>query len=181
MRGWKGGLVGGLLVAGATMGSATAQPTLVYTQPLTPQAIQAVQDRLRAAGGYAGRPDGIWGPDSQQALERFQQARGLQVTGQLNQATVATLGLTPGELLAADATTAPASATAPALSRVAVRNVQRRLRSAGYYRGTADGTWGAGTQQALERFQQARGLQVTGQMSAATATAMGMDPSNLER
>jgi peptidoglycan hydrolase-like protein with peptidoglycan-binding domain len=155
-------------------------------QPLSPAALMSVQERLRQMGAYAGRVDGVWGPDSQSALERFQQGRGLQVSGQLNQATAATLGLNPVELLAArpgPATSTDAAAlaaTSNTLSRGAVRNVQSRLRALCFYRGQVDGAWGAGTQTAIERFQQGRGLQPTGQINPATAQAMGLDPNNLE-
>jgi Putative peptidoglycan binding domain len=73
--------------------------TLTYTQPLAPPALQLVQQRLRQQGAYNGRIDGIWGPDSQAALGRFQQTHGLQVTGQLNQATIASLGIPAEQLL----------------------------------------------------------------------------------
>jgi peptidoglycan hydrolase-like protein with peptidoglycan-binding domain len=167
----------------ASLAVAQPAPGLSYVQPLGPAALMQVQERLRQAGAYPGRPDGVWGPDSQSALERFQQRNGLQVTGQLNQATAATLGLNAGDLL----TAAPGPASVPAadpapgpLSRSAVRNVQSRLRALGFYRGGVDGAWGAGTQAAIERFQQGRGLQPTGQLNPATAQAMGLDPNNLE-
>ena len=177
----------GLLLAGLLIaGSAAAQqaPSLMYSQPLAPAAVTQVQERLRQAGAYAGRADGVWGPDSQSALERFQQSRGLQVSGQLNQATAATLGLGPSELLAAGPTAGPAPGTPAALatdplSPAAVRNIQNRLRAMNFYRGPIDGAWGAGTQSAIERFQQGRGLQSTGQVNPATAAALGLDPNNL--
>ncbi|MBD0272493.1 MAG: peptidoglycan-binding protein [Acetobacteraceae bacterium] len=187
----SGAMLAGLLLAGpAVVPEALAQPAspgLVYSQPLSPAALMQVQERLRQVGAYNGRSDGIWGPDSQSALERFQQGRGLQVTGQLNQATAATLGLNPNELLAArpgapgtGVDAAPAVATSNTLSRAAVRNVQSRLRTLGFYRGQVDGAWGAGTQAAIERFQQGRGLQPTGQINPVTAQALGLDPNNLE-
>lgn len=173
----------------AAPAGAQQAPGLAYSQPLSPPALMQVQERLRQLGAYTGRADGVWGPYSQAALERFQQSRGLQVTGQLNQATAATLGVNPVELLAArpapGAATAGADAGAMAamsgpLSRNAVRNVQARLRALGFYRGGVDGMWGAGTQAALERFQQGRGLQATGQINPATAQALGLDPGNLD-
>ncbi len=152
---------------------------LLYTQALSPGATTMIQERLSQAGVYAGRADGLWGPDSQAALERFQASRSLQVTGSLNQATVATLGVTPVELLSARQMTAPAAASVPeTLSPGAVRNVQMRLRALGFYRGAPDGLWGAGTQTAIERFQQGRGLQPTGQVNPATVQALGLDPNN---
>jgi peptidoglycan hydrolase-like protein with peptidoglycan-binding domain len=185
----SGAILAGLLLASPVLvprASAQPAPGLTYMQPLSPAALMSVQERLRQMGAYAGRVDGVWGPDSQSALERFQQGRGLQVSGQLNQATAATLGLNPVELLAArpgPATSTDAAAlaaTSNTLSRGAVRNVQSRLRALGFYRGQVDGAWGAGTQTAIERFQQGRGLQPTGQINPATAQAMGLDPNNLE-
>lgn len=188
----SGTLLAGLLLASPALvpeaSAQPAQPGLVYSQPLSPAALMSVQDRLRQMGAYSGRVDGIWGPDSQAALERFQQGRGLQVSGQLNQATAVTLGLNPVELVAArqgavsgaGTDAAAMAATSNTLSRNAVRNVQSRLRTLGFYRGQVDGAWGAGTQAAIERFQQGRGLQSTGQINPATAQAMGLDPNNLE-
>ncbi|MBW8269944.1 peptidoglycan-binding domain-containing protein [Caldovatus aquaticus] len=167
---------------------AAAQPEsgLVSSQSLAPASVRLVQQRLREIGVYQGALDGVWGPDSQAALERFQQGRSLRVTGQLNQATVATLGLRPADLLAAGsgaaatgADAAPAAMAAP-LSAFAVRNVQARLRAMGFYRGPADGIWGPGTQAAVERFRQGRGLQANGQLNPETAQALGLDPNNLE-
>jgi N-acetylmuramoyl-L-alanine amidase len=178
-HGW---ILAGLLLAGQA--AAQQAPSLMYSQPLAPAAVTQVQERLRQAGVYSGRPDGVWGPDSQAALERFQQGRGLQVSGQLNQATAATLGISPSELLAAGPTAGPAPGTPAAmatdpLSPAAVRNIQGRLRAMNFYRGPVDGAWGAGTQSAIERFQQGRGLQATGQVNPATAAALGLDPNNL--
>lgn len=169
--------------------AAQTGPGLIYAQPLLPEAVMLVQDRLRQHGAYAGRVDGIWGPDSQAALERFQQSRGLQVTGQLNPATAATLGLRPVELVAArqaapgyaaGADAAPYAALSGPLSPAAVRNIQARLRALGFYRGPVDGIWGPQTQAAMERFQQGRGLQPSGQINPVTAQALGLDPNNLE-
>ena len=137
-------LLAGLLIAGSA--AAQQAPSLMYSQPLAPAAVTQVQERLRQAGAYTGHADGIWGPGSQAALERFQQSRGLQVSGQLNQATAATLGLGPSELLAAGPTAGPAPGTPAALatdplSPAAVRNIQTRLRATNFYaaRSTAPG------------------------------------------
>ncbi len=169
----------------ATPAFAQAPAVLLYSQALSSGATAMVQEKLIQAGVYSGRADGMWGPESQSALERFQQTRSLQVTGQLNQATAATLGVPPGELLSAR--TAPAPANSPAtsaavapdpVSPAVVRNVQHRLRALGFYRGGVDGLWGAGTQTAIERFQQGRGLQSTGQLNPTTVQALGLDPNN---
>lgn len=158
---------------------AQAPAPLSFVQPLTPSATTAVQERLREAGVYTGAPDGVWGPESQAALDRFQQARGLAVTGSINLATAQALGVGVPRLLP-PATVEPVAAASAPLSRRAVRNVQMRLRALGFTQSAADGVWGAGTQAALERFQRGRGLEASGQINPATAQALGLNPSNLE-
>ncbi|HME24897.1 MAG TPA: peptidoglycan-binding domain-containing protein [Acetobacteraceae bacterium] len=176
-------LIGSLGLSALTALPAAAQPNpppLAYVQPLPSAAVQTVQDRLRQTGVYTGRIDGIWGADSQASLERFQQAHQLQVTGQLNQATAATLGLDPGMLVATPATV-PAAPPPPAdhLLPASVRAVQARLGSLGFYSGAVDGVWGGATQVAIENFQRARGLLPDGQLGPATITAMGLAPEAL--
>lgn len=179
---------------------------LTYTQMLMPDAVRRVQDRLRAIGVYSGSIDGVWGSDSETALQQFQQNNGLQVTGQLNQATAATLGINPSDLLtapgslpsvpvatAAPAAPPPAPAPAPAtppaatpevhvpfaLSADSVRIVQSRLRQLGFYSGYVDGVWGAGTQSAMQAFERAQNLPVTNGLNQPTVTAMGIDPTSM--
>jgi peptidoglycan hydrolase-like protein with peptidoglycan-binding domain len=168
-------------LAVAWLGTAHAQSTqvpLAFVQPLSPAAVMQVQERLKQNGVYAGAVDGVWGTDSQTALERFQQGRGLSATASINQATATLLGLSPTALLAPSADPVP-TAGEP-LNAAAIRNVQQQLRVRGFYRGSADGIWGPGTQDAVMRFQQGQGLQATGQINPATAQALGLDASNLQ-
>ena len=167
------------LLAGVGLAAQAQQlpPQLTYVQPLSRSAVQTVQDRLRQAGDYTGRVDGVWGPDSVVALQRYQQTHGLQVTGQLNQATAATMGLSVDALLgtpAPAAEAAPPVAPAPvAVGQDQVRAVQGRLREMGFYRGPLDGVWGPGTQESIARFQQSRGLEANSQLNPATLGALG--------
>jgi peptidoglycan hydrolase-like protein with peptidoglycan-binding domain len=176
-------LLAGLGLIALTAAPIVAQPAppqLAYVQPVPPQTVQAVQDKLRQAGAYNGRIDGIWGTDSQAALERFQQSNQLQVTGQLNQATMATLGLDPGSVMTAPVAAAPPPPPpADRLQTASVRAIQARLRSLGFYNGAVDGVWGQGTAVAIENFQRGRGLQPDGQLGPATVTAMGLAPDAL--
>jgi peptidoglycan hydrolase-like protein with peptidoglycan-binding domain len=177
-------LMGAFLASSMLVPVSRAQttPSLTYVQPLAPQATQTVQERLRQLGAYRGRVDGIWGADSQTALEHFQQSHGLQVTGQMNQATAKTLGLQPGDLVAAGQPAqqvAPTTTQTASLSPDAIRAVQQKLRQMRFYSGAVDGVWGAETQTAIQHFQQGRGLQPTGQLNPATITALGLDPNSL--
>jgi len=162
-------------------GVAQAQaPTvaLTYTQPLGPQSVQVVQQRLRQLGQYSGNIDGQWGPDSVIALQRFQEQHGIQPTGQLNESTVASLGLNPGMLVGGPEQMPVTQYQAPApVSQRAVMAVQGRLRDMGYYHGGIDGVWGPDTEQAVAQFQQRNGLQPNAELNPATVTALGLSPS----
>jgi peptidoglycan hydrolase-like protein with peptidoglycan-binding domain len=170
---------------------------LIYSQPLGPDAVRAVQGKLAAMAGFTGTANGVWGADSDGALRTFQQSRGLQATGQMNQATAATMGLDPAGLIATAAPPAaappaatPVAAAAPAapapppqpyaLSGDSVRMVQARLRALGFYTGAIDGAWGGGSLAALEGFQQSHGLPADGRLNAATVQAMGIDPAAMQ-
>ena len=166
-----------VLALAATPAAAQGVPQLSYEQPIAPAGVRAVQDRLRQMGAYSGPVDGAWGDASADALRQFQQAHGLQVTGQLNQATAANLNLAPGELLAAVAE----QPQERRLNPTEVRNLQVRLRQLGYYRGPVDGEWGPGMQAALQRFQQSSGIQVSGRLNPQSVTAMGLNPDDLSQ
>ena len=140
-----------------------------------PTDVRTVQNRLRQLNYYHGRADGVWGSGTQVALERFQRSRGLEV-GQLNRATLTAMGLDAGSFPARPATVATAGEP---LDPAVVRGVQRRLHQLGYYSGRNDGVWGSRTQASVERFQRSRGLEPTGTLNPATASALGLDPNNL--
>lgn len=173
----------GLALAAVSAWPVVAQqtpPPLVYVQPLPPPAVQSVQARLQQAGVYAGAIDGIWGVDSEAALQRFQQAHQLQVTGQLNQATAATLGLDPNALVTVQAAApAPPPLAPDRLLPASVRAVQARLGTLGYYSGPVDGVWGGATEAAVVNFQRSSGLPQDGELGPATVTALGLGPDGL--
>jgi len=174
------------LAASLASGPALAQTSqaplmLTFTQPVSPKAVQLVQERLRQDGSYTGAVDGIWGATSQAALEHFQQTHSLQVTGQLNQATVATLGIPVEQLAGTSSPTMPATTVfvGSSLASSSIQVIQARLKDLNYYSGPSDGLWGADTQKAIERFQEGRGLQPNGQLNPMTVAALGLDPKLL--
>ena len=83
----------------ALLGTSQTASSVQQSGTLNPQAVHAIQVRLGQLGFYRGPRDGVWGPDTQAAIEQFQQSRGLEPNSQLNPATIAALGLPP-EVLA---------------------------------------------------------------------------------
>ena len=58
-----------------------------------------------------------------------------------------------------------------------VKEVQRRLKLWGYYKGNADGVFGAGTREAVIAFQKKNGLKADGVVGKSTYKALGMNSS----
>ena len=59
-----------------------------------------------------------------------------------------------------------------AKARLTVRQAQKALAAAGYYKGILDGKEGPQTQKAIKEFQQARGLKADGVIGPATSEAL---------
>ena len=61
---------------------------------------QQIQQALAGKGYYAGEPNGVWGPDSTDALKRFQADQALPPDGKLTSLSLIALGLGPKRLSA---------------------------------------------------------------------------------
>jgi peptidoglycan hydrolase-like protein with peptidoglycan-binding domain len=72
---------------------AAAQKTIAPSS-LSGTQIRRVQTALNNDGFKVGRTDGVWGPQTRAALENFQKSKGMTNNGQLNQNTMAALGVT---------------------------------------------------------------------------------------
>jgi hypothetical protein len=55
-----------------------------------------LQRRLQQEGVYNGNIDGMWGPNTQTALQQFQQQHNMRPTGQINMPTLEALNMTNG-------------------------------------------------------------------------------------
>ena len=58
-----------------------------------PGAVRAAQSELKSRGYHAGAVDGVMGPQTIEALRRYQAANGLNVTGKVDKATLDSLGV----------------------------------------------------------------------------------------
>ena len=53
-----------------------------------------------------------------------------------------------------------------------IKDAQHQLKSAGLYKGSADGQMGPATKEAIQKFQQQHGLQATGALDEQTLAAL---------
>jgi peptidoglycan hydrolase-like protein with peptidoglycan-binding domain len=175
----------------------TTTPAVVY--PLTTStlpvrgakgdAVVAVQKALKAAGlDVKGGIDGAFGSGTTSTISSFQTSKGLTSTGVLDIPTAVALALIAP-------VAAPAPAPAPATVSVAgtstllnpsslpvrgnrgdsVRTLQNALINAGVeVKGGADGVFGGATFVALQNYQTANTLTVTGTLTTQTAVKLGL-------
>lgn len=146
-----------------------------------------VQKTLAAAGiAVKGGIDGMFGSGTTASISAFQTAKGLPVNGLLDATTAAALNLIAP--VAAPTTTVPAATVSAASVSNAltvlpvrgnkgdsVRVVQNALVAAGItVKGGVDGVFGGATFVALQNFQSAKGLPITGQLDYQTAIKLGV-------
>ena len=179
-----------------TVAPTTTLPAVVY--PLTVDtlpvrgakgaSVLAVQKALVIAGiSVKGGVDGMFGSGTTSSLAAFQSAKGLPATGLLDASTASALGLIAPVV-------APAPAPAPAVSAATantsvivgklptrgdrgdkVRVLQKALIASNIeVKGGADGIFGGATTVALQKYQTANGLQVTGTLTTPTAIKLGL-------
>lgn len=64
---------------------------------LSPATVRQIQQELNRRGYHAGHVDGSWGPVTATATRHFQQAQGLEPTGNPNLRTLSALGIELGQ------------------------------------------------------------------------------------
>jgi peptidoglycan hydrolase-like protein with peptidoglycan-binding domain len=62
--------------------------------------VRQVQQKLKDQGYTVGQIDGKWGPKTKDALSQFQQAQGLEATGDIDMDTLAALGFSSSDIAA---------------------------------------------------------------------------------
>lgn len=91
--GGVGGAYAGHEVAGKDQGRSSASSSATTLSGYDPTLVRDVQQALNSKGYDAGMVDGQWGPKTENAVKRFQQASGLPQTGELENSTLVALGV----------------------------------------------------------------------------------------
>ena len=175
----------------------TTTPAVVY--PLTTStlpvrgakgdAVLSVQKALKAAGlEVKGGIDGAFGSGTTSTIASFQTSKGLTASGVLDIPTAVALALiapvaapTPAPAPAAVSIASTATLIDPSALPVrgnrgdTVRTLQNALIGAGIeVKGGADGVFGGATFVALQKYQTANALTVTGTLTTQTAVKLGL-------
>jgi peptidoglycan hydrolase-like protein with peptidoglycan-binding domain len=129
--------------------------------------VRGLQRLLRRHGYEPGPIDGLYGPLTEAAVKRLQQAHGLAVDGAVGPQTSLAVRAEQSRARGAPPVLPGAGYGSPGSSQ-RVREIQHMLRTLGYDCGPVDGLFGLRTQAAVEWFQVKDGVRPTGIVDWAT-------------
>ena len=132
--------------------------------------IADIQRELSRRGFYDGAADGAFGPKTNAAMRDFEQASGLRPGGEPNEVFLRAVSRSQAKAGQPRAAASQPTATDPIAELIAPSSkrifaVQRALTDYGYGQFKPNGTYGPETKAAIEQFERARKLTVTGQIS----------------
>lgn len=149
--------------------------------------VRTLQTNLKTLGYYTGSVDGDYGSGTTAAVTAFQAANGLTADGIAGKATLNAISAAINGTGSSSSGSSSGSGTSPSVygntassngyttisassgsSTANVTALQSALQATGYYSGTVDGSYGSGTTAAVEAFQKAAGLRVTGVAGPST-------------
>ncbi|SKB12207.1 Peptidoglycan-binding domain 1 protein [Planktothrix sp. PCC 11201] len=175
------GTLSGAYIPGVT---STPQFDRILTIGCRGSAVKLLQAQLRTLGYYTGIVDGVFGQSTQRAVINFQRANRITDTGEVGpttafylvNATTTTRSLQPRPIPIVQNQTIPITNSLSTISLgdtgPEVRKIQRRLRELNYYNGPINGFFDTATQDALIRFQESRGVTVTGIAGPTTQNSL---------
>ena len=128
--------------------------------------VEQVQRELQAAGFYRGTVDGVAGKRTKQAIEAYQKATDLSITGEASPGLIEHIRFTR-EVAEASLFTGTVEVDAGAELRAKIRRVQTGLAELAYLPGEINGEMSEATRSAIIQFERDRGLAETGEISGA--------------
>jgi peptidoglycan hydrolase-like protein with peptidoglycan-binding domain len=166
------GPAAGLAEASGPASAAAGPPTttehaIVLTEGSEGRQVELLQQALGI------KVDGMFGPETEEAVQRFQTSRGLTVDGIVGPLTSAALrDQTPGRASVADVSSGESSGEESPSANGGEGGAVARLQSALHL--TADGSFGPETEAAVKRLQARHGLTVDGIVGPATWNVIGV-------
>lgn len=130
--------------------------------------VKALQRKLNSLGFNCGSPNGYFGPNTKNAVKKFQKSRGLSVDGSCGPATWKKLFGNSGGSSSSSNYSRALYLTDPQIHGDDVKRIQKKLNYLGYNCGSPNGYFGPNTSRALKKYQRAVGLSVDGSCGPST-------------
>ncbi|QAS54849.1 hypothetical protein HLI_21600 (plasmid) [Halobacillus litoralis] len=119
--------------------------------------------------------DGVYGPNTEDAVRRYQTINGLTVDGMAGPETLSSLGISGEGSGGSRGSGSYGSALLPGDVGDAVRLLQETLADKGYYNDSIDGSYGPATESAVRSYQSANGLTVDGMAGPETLNSLDLN------
>lgn len=175
--------------AETTAATSETKPKRVSFRANKEQVTQA-QEMLKGKGIFQGEATGKYSPELRTAIRSYQKDNGLRSSGSLNRATLEKMGiaLTDSQKAIpvrendiAKPKTEDSASTGDKPKRVIFRatkdqieEAQAKLKTGGLYSGEASGKLDDATRDGIKKYQDAKGLKVTGTLNRVTLEKMGI-------
>ena len=132
--------------------------------------VKTMQNRLIVLGYLSGTADGNFQEATQAAVAAFQKNNSLYNDGIAGPDTLSRLYSSSAKK--SNSVVANLGALRRGMNGGSVRSLQQQLKNLGFYNGSVDGDFGAGTESAVIAFQSARGLTADGVAGTSTMNAL---------
>ncbi len=157
--------------------------------------VLSAQRKLKQLGFYDGVIDGQMGSQTAAAIRRYQIAEKLNVTGEMNPATLRRLGISTPQTFGPPRAPAPPPpppayvaladifrggpfiTVGPEMQVAAIRQAQKNLRLLGYYNGPVDGAPSPSLVASLRAWQASAGFRQTGRFDENTLKGLSLMPN----
>ncbi len=157
--------------SGSSSSTTTKGKTDIYLKlGSTGAQVKIMQNRLIALGYLSGTADGTFAETTEAAVYAFQKRNSIYADGVAGPTTLTKLYSSSAKK--ASSVVANLGSLKLGMTGGGVRALQQRLKDLGYYSGSVDGEFGAGTQAAVIAFQSANGLTADGVAGKSTLNAL---------
>ena len=157
--------------------------------------IMQAQKMLKGKNLYTGEVDGKMNDPFRTAIKSFQETGKLKQTGTLNRATLEAMGIAltdkqkeipvdPNSFATGDSSSSTTKTKRAPVFRATkdqVTAAQKILKDGGMYTGEQTGTLDDATRAGLKKYQEARGLKVTGTLNQVTLEKMGIELTDKQK
>lgn len=172
------GKVGANTLAKLAAAKATAKPDATATPSYSENTylkvgssgnqVKQMQERLISLGYLIGKADSKFGQATEAGVLAFQRRNTSYADGIAGPETLKKLYSSSASKTSSAAAVIGLTLKSGSTETKAVRLVQQRLKTLGYYKGTVDGDFGTGTADAVKAFQRANGITADGVVGGGT-------------
>ena len=147
----------------------------------TKSQIASAQEKLISGGTYRGANDGRYNNEFRASIRQYQESKGLEETGKLDEATLTNLGIPLTDKQKGIETPSKSKRVVFRVSKEQIAAAQALLKEKGLFSGESEGKYSKDLRLAIREYQSANGLKRKGSLNRATLEKMGIALSEKQK